>query len=80
NLEIGDSKVFAVGTASDAEGKLSKYIWEASINGGAFSKVGETTANSLAYTIPTATSLKMRVTAVDSAGLESFYPESSLYT
>ncbi|MCT1538383.1 MULTISPECIES: Ig-like domain-containing protein [Lysinibacillus] len=80
NLEIGDSKVFAVGTASDAEGNLSKYIWEASINGGAFSKVGETTANSLTYTIPTATSLKMRVKAVDSAGLESSYRESSLYT
>lgn len=79
-LEIGDSKVFAVGAASDAEGNLSKYIWEASINGGAFSKVGETTANSLAYTIPTATSLKMRVKAVDSAGLESAYRESSLHT
>jgi hypothetical protein len=80
NLEIGDSKVFAVGAASDAEGNLSKYIWEASINGGAFSKVGETTTNSLTYTIPTATSLKMRVKAVDSAGLESAYRESSLYT
>ncbi|MEC1303552.1 hypothetical protein [Lysinibacillus capsici] len=79
NLEIGDSKVFAVGAASDAEGNLSKYIWEGSINGGAFSKVGETTANSLAYTIPTATSLKMRVKAVDLAGLESAYRESSLY-
>lgn len=79
NLEIGDSKVFAVGAASDAEGNLSKYIWEASINGGSFSKVGETTANSLAYTIPTATSLKMRVKAVDLAGLESAYRESSLY-
>ncbi|WNN77597.1 hypothetical protein RKS58_07065 [Lysinibacillus capsici] len=80
NLEIGDSKVFVVGVASDAEGNLSKYIWEASINGGAFSKVGETTANSLAYTIPTATNLKMRVKAVDLAGLESEYRESSLYT
>lgn len=80
NLEIGDSKVFAVGVASDAEGNLSKYIWEASINGGAFSKVGETTTNNLTYTIPTATSLKMRVKAVDSAGLESAFRESSLYT
>nr|WP_315061781.1 hypothetical protein [uncultured Lysinibacillus sp.] len=80
NLEIGDSKVFAVGAASDAEGNLSKYIWETSINGGAFSKVGETTVNNLTYTIPTATSLKMRVKAVDSAGLESSYRESSLYT
>ncbi|MEA0565294.1 hypothetical protein [Lysinibacillus irui] len=80
NLEIGDSKVFAVGSSSDAEGNLSKYIWEASINGGAYSKVGETTVNNLTYTIPTATSLKMRVKAVDSAGLESAYRESSLYT
>ncbi|MEY2354831.1 hypothetical protein [Lysinibacillus capsici] len=80
NLEIGDSKVFAVGVASDAEGNLSKYIWEASINGGAYSKVGETTTNNLTYTIPTATSLKMRVKAVDSAGLESAFRESSLYT
>ena len=80
NLEIGDSKVFSVGAASDAEGNLSKYIWEASINGGAYSKVGETTTNNLPYTIPTATSLKMRVKAVDSAGLESAYRESGLYT
>lgn len=80
NLEIGDSKVFAVGVASDAEGNLSKYIWEASINGGAYSKVGETTTNNLTYTIPTAMSLKMRVKAVDSAGLESAFRESSLYT
>lgn len=79
-LEIGDSKVFSVGAASDAEGNLSKYVWEASINGGAYSKVGETTTNSLPYTIPTATSLKIRVKAVDSAGLESAYRESSLYT
>ncbi|MED4888615.1 hypothetical protein [Lysinibacillus fusiformis] len=79
-LEIGDSKVFAVGAASDAEGNLSKYIWEASINGGAYSKVGETTTNSLTYTIPTATSLKMRVKAVDLTSLESAYRESSLYT
>lgn len=41
NLEIGDSKVFAVGTASDAEGNLSKYIWEASINGGHFQRLGK---------------------------------------
>ncbi|UUV27045.1 MULTISPECIES: Ig-like domain-containing protein [Lysinibacillus] len=80
NLEIGDSKVFAVGSSSDAEGNLSKYIWEASVNGGAFSKVGETTVNSLTYTIPTATSLKMRVKAVDTTGLESAYRDSSLYT
>ncbi|WP_431810797.1 hypothetical protein [Lysinibacillus capsici] len=80
NLEIGDSKVFSVGAASDAEGNLSKYIWEASLNGGAYSKVGETTTNNLTYTIPTATSLKMRVKAIDSAGLESAYRESGLYT
>lgn len=79
-LEIGDSKVFSVGAASDAEANLSKYIWEASINGGAYSKVGETTTNNFPYTIPTATSLKMRVKAVDSTGLESAYRESSLYT
>lgn len=79
-LEIGDSKVFSVGPSLDAESNLSKYIWEASINGGAYSKVGENTVNSLTYTIPSATNLKMRVKAVDSAGLESAYRESSLYT
>ncbi len=79
-LEIGDSKVFSVGASSDEDGNLSKYIWESSINGGAYSKVGETTTNSLTYAIPTATSLKMRVKAVDSTGLESAYRESSLYT
>ncbi|WP_337982602.1 hypothetical protein [Lysinibacillus sp. C5.1] len=79
-LEIGDSKVFSVGAASDAESNLSKYIWEVSINGAAYSKAGETTSPSFTYTIPTATSLKMRVKAVDTAGLESAYRESSLYT
>lgn len=79
-LEIGDSKVFMVGASSDAESNLSKYIWEASINGAAYSKTGETVSPSFTYTIPTATSLKMRVKAADTVGLESAYRESSAYT
>lgn len=79
-LEIGDSKVFTVGASSDAQGNLAKYIWEASINGGSYTKVGETSGPSLTYTIPTATSLKMRVKAVDSGGLESGYRESAVFT
>lgn len=79
-LESGDSKVFSVGASSDAEGNLSKYIWEASINGGAYTKVGETSTLSLTYTIPTATTLRMRVKALDSGGLESGYRESSTFT
>lgn len=79
-LEIGDSKVFSVGAASDAESNLSKYIWEVSINGAAYSKAGETTSPSFTYTIPTATSLKMRVKAFDASGLESANRESSSYT
>lgn len=79
-LEIGDAKVFSVGASSDAEGNLSKYIWEAAINGGSFAKVGETSTPSFTYTIPTATSLKMRVKAADSGGLESGYRESAQFT
>ncbi|MDD1504238.1 hypothetical protein PVA17_15945 [Lysinibacillus sp. CNPSo 3705] len=79
-LEIGDSKVFTVGASTDAEGNLSKYIWEVSVNNAAYSKAGETTTSNFPYTIPNATSLKMRVKAVDSGGLESAYRESSLYT
>jgi len=78
-LEIGDSKVFVVGASTDADGNLSKYIWEVSINGAAFSKVGETISRSLTYKIPIATNLKMRVKAVDTGGLESEYRESSTY-
>ncbi|GAB0167439.1 Ig-like domain-containing protein [Lysinibacillus sp. CTST325] len=80
SLEIGDSKVFTVGVSVDAEGNLSKYIWEVSVNNAAYSKVGETTTPNFTYTIPTATSLKMRVKAVDTGGLESAYRESSQYT
>lgn len=80
SLEIGDSKVFSVGASSDDNGNLSKYIWEVSINGAAYSKVGETISPSFTYTIPTATSLRMRVKAVDTGGLESAYRESSSYT
>lgn len=79
-LEIGDTKVFSVGASSDAEGNLSKYVWEVSLNVGAYTKVGETSVPNFTYTIPTATSLKMRVKAVDSGGLESAYRESSVYT
>ncbi|WP_342537371.1 hypothetical protein [Sporosarcina sp. FSL K6-3508] len=79
-LEIGDAKVFSVGASSDAEGNLSKYIWEAAINSGSYAKVGETSTPSFTYTIPTATSLKMRVKAVDSGGLESGYRESAVFT
>ncbi|MFJ8099418.1 hypothetical protein [Lysinibacillus sp. NPDC096212] len=80
SLEIGDPKVFSVGASSDENGNLSKYIWEVSVNNAAYSKAGETTAPNFTYTIPTATSLKMRVKAVDSGGLESSYRESSQYT
>lgn len=79
-LEIGDSKVFSVGASSDEDGNLSKYIWEVSINGASYSKAGETTTPNFTYTIPTATSLKMRVKAMDTGGLESAYRESSSYT
>ncbi|GLC88270.1 hypothetical protein [Lysinibacillus piscis] len=79
-LEIGDDRTFSVGAASDAESNLAKYIWEASINSGAYTKVGETTTPNLTYKIPTAINLKMRVKAVDTGGLESAYRESSLYT
>ncbi|MFD1206624.1 hypothetical protein ACFQ38_16125 [Sporosarcina contaminans] len=78
-LEIGDSKVFSVGASSDAEGNLSKYIWEASVNGGSYSKVGETSTPSITYKIPTATSLRMRVKAADSGGLESEYRTSGSF-
>ncbi|WP_440705902.1 hypothetical protein [Heyndrickxia oleronia] len=79
-LEIGDSKVFSVGSSSDAENNLSKYVWEASINGGSFTKIGETTTNNITYTIPSAKTLKLRVKAVDSAGLESGWRESAVFT
>ncbi|MFJ3386347.1 hypothetical protein [Lysinibacillus sp. NPDC086135] len=79
-LETGDSKVFTVGASTDAESNLSKYIWEVSVNNAIYSKAGETTTSNFPYTIPNATSLKMRVKAVDSGGLESAYRESSLFT
>ena len=79
-LEIGDPKVFSVGSSSDAENNLSKYVWESSINGGSFTKIGETPTNNITYTIPTAKTLKIRVKAVDSQGLESAYRESTVFT
>ncbi|MEY9975720.1 hypothetical protein [Lysinibacillus sp. RC79] len=79
-LETGDSKVISWGASTDIDNDLSKYILEASINGGAFTQIGTPTTNSFPYTVPTATSLKIRVKAVDAAGLESAYRESSLYT
>ena len=79
-LETGDSKVFSVGSSSDSENNLSKYVWEASINGGSFTKIGETPTANITYSVPTAKTLKIRVKAVDTQGLESAYRESSLYT
>ncbi|MGM7683558.1 hypothetical protein ACSVDA_15570 [Cytobacillus sp. Hm23] len=79
-LEIGDFRSFTVWAASDSEGNLSKYKWEVSINGAPYEEIGQTSSPSFAYTIPTATSLRMRVKAVDSEGLESSYRESEIYT
>lgn len=79
-LEIGDSKAITWGASSDAEGNISRYILEASVNNGAWSQIGQPTSPSFTYTVPTATSVKFRVKAVDSAGLESTYRESSLFT
>ncbi|AEO93685.1 gp427 [Bacillus phage G] len=79
-LEIGDSKVVSWGTSNDVNGNLSKYILEVSINGGSWTQIGTPTTNTFNYTIPTATSIKFRVKAQDTAGLESGYRESSVFT
>lgn len=79
-LETGDAKVVSWGASTDIDNDLSKYILEASINGGAFTQIGASTINSFPYTIPTATSIQFRVKAQDAAGLESGYSTSVVYT
>ncbi|QNK87736.1 fibronectin type III domain-containing protein [Sporosarcina sp. resist] len=79
-LEIGDSKTISWGASSDAESNLSKYILEVSVNNGAWTKIGQPTTPSFTYTVPMATSIKFRVKAVDAAGLESAYRDSTLLT
>ncbi|MDX8367795.1 hypothetical protein [Cytobacillus sp. IB215665] len=79
-LESGDLRAFAVGAATDLENNISKYMWEVSINGANYEQVGQTSSPSFTYEIPTATSLRMRVKAVDSKGLESSYRESGTFT
>ncbi|MGE7942835.1 hypothetical protein ACQKNB_12175 [Lysinibacillus xylanilyticus] len=79
-LEIGDARTISWGASTDENGNLSKYILEASINGGAFTQIGTPTSPSFTYTIPTATSIQFRVKAMDSEGLESSYRTSSVYT
>lgn len=79
-LETGDSKSITWGASTDADGNFSKYVLEASINGGAFAQIGQPTTTSFTYAIPTATSIKFRVKGVDAGGLESAYRESPLFT
>lgn len=79
-LEIGDTKVISWGASSDAESNLSKYVLEAAIKGGGYTVIAQPTTPSYSYTIPTATSVKFRVKAVDSGGLESAYRDSVLFT
>ncbi|AEO93683.1 gp425 [Bacillus phage G] len=76
SLEIGDSKVVAWGTSLDAV----KYILDVSINGGTWNQIGTPTTNSFTYTIPTATSVRFRVKAQGSNGLESGYQTSNVFT
>lgn len=79
-LETGDVKVVSWGASSDAESNLSKYVLEASINNGGYTVIAQPTTPTFSYTVPTATSVKFRVKAVDTAGLESTYRESTLLT
>ncbi|MCY9546755.1 hypothetical protein M5W82_07290, partial [Lysinibacillus xylanilyticus] len=79
-LEIGDKRVISWGASSDAESNFLKYILEMAINGGVWTQIAQPATNSYTYTIPTATSIKFRVKAVDVGGLESGYKESSSLT
>ncbi|KAA0944059.1 hypothetical protein FQ087_18205 [Sporosarcina sp. ANT_H38] len=79
-LEIGDSKAVTWGSSGDAESNLSKYVLEASINGGGWTVIAQPTSPTFTYAVPTATSVKFRVKAVDSNGLESAYRDSALLT
>lgn len=79
-LETGDTKAVSWGASSDAQGNLSKYILEASINNGGYTVIAQPTTPTFSYVVPTATSVKFRVKAVDTAGLESAYRESALLT
>ncbi|MET3657813.1 hypothetical protein [Sporosarcina psychrophila] len=79
-LEIGDTKVVSWGASSDAHSNLSKYVLEASVNNGGYTVIAQPTTPTFSYTVPTATSVKFRVKAVDAAGLESAYRESALLT
>ncbi|QNK89452.1 hypothetical protein H7992_07240 [Sporosarcina sp. resist] len=79
-LEIGGSKVVSWVASTDAENNLSKYVLEASLNGGAFAVIAQPASPTYTYIVPTATSVKFRVKAVDAGGLESAYRDSALVT
>lgn len=81
-LEIGDDKVIMWGASSDAENNISKYELEALIDGKFWLQIASPVfgQNNSIYKIPTATTLKFRVRALDSQGLASAYRESPLYT
>lgn len=79
-LEIGDRKTISWGASTDSESNLANYILEVSINNGAWAQMGTPTTNNFTYTIPTATSIRFRVKARDTGGLETAYRESAMFT
>ncbi|MEV9639461.1 hypothetical protein ABZ756_02035 [Mammaliicoccus sciuri] len=79
-LEIGDTKAISWGGSTDADGNLHGYEFEVLVDGGPWINRGFTTTPSFNYVIPTATTIKFRVRARDSAGLYSSYRESPVFT
>ncbi len=81
DLEIGDDKVISWGAASDAEGNLSRYELEVSIDGGAWTAVNRNIlTTNYTYKIPTAKTIKFRVRVIDTGELASAYRESAVFT
>lgn len=79
-LEIGDVRTIAWGASSDAEGNFSNYRLEYAINGGNWTDYATPTSPSATMTIPNCTSIKFRVKARDTLGLDSAYRESPVFT
>ena len=84
NLEIGDSRVLTWGGSTDAQTTTLTYVLEQSIDGATWTGLKRVTTPSTSVsteiTIPTAKTLKFRVKAVDSEGLESAWRESAVFT
>lgn len=76
--KIGRTVTLACGASTDPDGNAIQYVWERSVDGGAYTRIGVSSQPTITDVIPmNGLTYRVRVKAMDSVGDESAYSNSA---